>query len=60
MVKWETFDYECSLDGMGMTVHPRHKSPRQTPGMRTFVTAPSAPARDAVSGRWKEGFLPPG
>jgi len=23
--KWETFDYECNMDGMAMTVHPRRK-----------------------------------
>jgi len=25
--KWETFDYECNMDGMGMTVHPTRKGP---------------------------------
>jgi len=25
--KWETFDYECNMDGMQMTVHPRRKGP---------------------------------
>lgn len=24
--KWETFDYECNMDGMSMTVHPTRKS----------------------------------
>lgn len=23
--KWETFDYECNMDGMAMTVHPKRK-----------------------------------
>lgn len=23
--KWETFDYECNMDGMTMTVHPKRK-----------------------------------
>jgi len=23
--KWETFDYECNMDGMQMTVHPKRK-----------------------------------
>lgn len=25
--KWETFDYECNMDGMRMTVHPTRKGP---------------------------------
>jgi putative isomerase len=25
--KWETFDYECNMDGMTMTVHPNRKGP---------------------------------
>jgi putative isomerase len=25
--KWETFDYECNMDDMKMTVHPRRKGP---------------------------------
>jgi glycogen debranching enzyme len=25
--KWETFDYECNMDGMKMTVHPTRKGP---------------------------------
>jgi len=25
--KWETFDYECNMDGMTMTVHPRRQGP---------------------------------
>lgn len=25
--KWETFDYECNMDGMAMTVHPKRKGP---------------------------------
>jgi putative isomerase len=25
--KWETFDYECNMDGMKMTVHPKRKGP---------------------------------
>ena len=25
--KWETFDYECNMDGMRMTVHPKRKGP---------------------------------
>ena len=25
--KWETFDYECNMDGMQMTVHPKRKGP---------------------------------
>jgi putative isomerase len=27
--KWETFDYECNMDGMRMTVHPRRKGPKE-------------------------------
>jgi putative isomerase len=27
--KWETFDYECNMDGMAMTVHPHRKGPRE-------------------------------
>ncbi|MBM4026091.1 MAG: hypothetical protein FJ280_11895 [Planctomycetes bacterium] len=27
--KWETFDYECNMDGMQMTVHPRRKGPAE-------------------------------
>lgn len=29
--KWETFDYECNMDGMTMTVHPRRKGPNEGP-----------------------------
>jgi len=29
--KWETFDYECNMDGMKMTVHPRRKGPEEGP-----------------------------
>ena len=29
--KWETFDYECNMDGMTMTVHPRRKQPNEGP-----------------------------
>jgi glycogen debranching enzyme len=25
--RWETFDYECNMDGMKMTVHPTRKGP---------------------------------
>ena len=25
--KWETFDYECNMDGMQMTVHPKRQGP---------------------------------
>ncbi len=27
--KWETFDYECNMDGMRMTVHPRRRGPEE-------------------------------
>jgi len=27
--KWETFDYECNMDGMQMTVHPKRKGPNE-------------------------------
>ncbi|MFW6114381.1 MAG: amylo-alpha-1,6-glucosidase [bacterium] len=27
--KWETFDYECNMDGMRMTVHPTRKGPEE-------------------------------
>ncbi|MEI6176450.1 MAG: trehalase family glycosidase [Verrucomicrobiota bacterium] len=27
--KWETFDYECNMDGMKMTVHPTRKGPNE-------------------------------
>ena len=27
--KWETFDYECNMDGMKMTVHPKRKGPSE-------------------------------
>lgn len=27
--KWETFDYECNMDGMKMTVHPARKGPNK-------------------------------
>jgi len=27
--KWETFDYECNMDGMRMTVHPTRKGPKE-------------------------------
>jgi putative isomerase len=27
--KWETFDYECNMDGMAMTVHPKRKGPNE-------------------------------
>ena len=27
--KWETFDYECNMDGMTMTVHPKRKGPHE-------------------------------
>jgi putative isomerase len=27
--KWETFDYECNMDGMAMTVHPKRKGPKE-------------------------------
>lgn len=29
--KWETFDYECNMDGMKMTVHPTRKGPDEGP-----------------------------
>ena len=29
--KWETFDYECNMDGLKMTVHPRRKGPKEGP-----------------------------
>jgi len=29
--KWETFDYECNMDGMRMTVHPKRKGPHEGP-----------------------------
>ncbi len=27
--KWETFDYECNMDGMTMTVHPKRKGAKE-------------------------------
>jgi putative isomerase len=27
--KWETFDYECNMDGMALTVHPKRKGPNE-------------------------------
>jgi putative isomerase len=27
--KWETFDYECNMDGMRMTVHPRRRGVKE-------------------------------
>ena len=27
--KWETFDYECNMDGMKMTAHPTRKVPKE-------------------------------
>ena len=27
--KWETFDYECNMDDMTMTVHPKRKGPKE-------------------------------
>jgi putative isomerase len=27
--KWETFDYECNMDGMRMTVHPKRQGPEE-------------------------------
>jgi putative isomerase len=27
--KWETFDYECNMDGMKMTAHPTRKTPNE-------------------------------
>jgi putative isomerase len=27
--KWETFDYECNMDDMKMTVHPKRKGPKE-------------------------------
>jgi putative isomerase len=29
--KWETFDYECNMDGMKMTVHPKRKGSNEGP-----------------------------
>ncbi len=29
--KWETFDYECNMDGMQMTAHPRRKARTEGP-----------------------------
>ncbi len=29
--KWETFDYECNMDGLRMTVHPKRKGPKEGP-----------------------------
>jgi glycogen debranching enzyme len=29
--KWETFDYECNMDDMRMTVHPTRKGPKEGP-----------------------------
>ena len=29
--KWETFDYECNMDGMTMTVHPTRRGPSEGP-----------------------------
>lgn len=29
--KWETFDYECNMDGMRMTVHPRRNGTDEGP-----------------------------
>lgn len=27
--KWETFDYECNMDGMALTAHPKRKGPKE-------------------------------
>ncbi len=27
--KWETFDYECNMDDLQMTVHPKRKGPKE-------------------------------
>ncbi|MGB0745000.1 MAG: MGH1-like glycoside hydrolase domain-containing protein, partial [Opitutales bacterium] len=29
--RWETFDYECNMDDMKMTVHPHRKGPNEGP-----------------------------
>ncbi len=29
--KWETFDYECNMDDMRLTVHPQRKGPKEGP-----------------------------
>jgi len=29
--KWETFDYECNMDGLQLTAHPRRKGPDEGP-----------------------------
>ena len=29
--KWETFDYECNMDGLRMTAHPKRKGPDEGP-----------------------------
>jgi len=29
--RWETFDYECNMDGMQMTTHPTRKGPDEGP-----------------------------
>jgi putative isomerase len=29
--KWETFDYECNMDGMAMTAHPKRKGAGEGP-----------------------------
>ncbi len=29
--KWETFDYECNMDGLKMTVHPTRKGEKEGP-----------------------------
>ena len=29
--KWETFDYECNMDDMQLTVHPKRKGPNEGP-----------------------------
>jgi hypothetical protein len=29
--KWETFDYECNMDDMALTVHPKRKGPNEGP-----------------------------
>jgi putative isomerase len=29
--KWETFDYECNMDNLQMTAHPKRKGPKEGP-----------------------------
>jgi hypothetical protein len=41
--KWETFDYECNMDGMKMTAHPTARAPARAPGMPTSACPATPP-----------------